>query len=99
MLLTLAVTSITLNLIFCYSAYVTTRKIESYEDIVQYYEAQLVKFYEDASKILATSRRLDRQEMFEKDDEVGLLFEQLIDTIGGLRTLIYATEETEEGEG
>ena len=36
--------------------------------------------------------------MFEKDDEVGQIFEQLIQITGELRKLIYDTEETEEEE-
>ena len=34
--------------------------------------------------------------MFEKDDEVGALFQQLITVIGELRGVIYETEEEEE---
>ena len=34
--------------------------------------------------------------MFEKDDDVGTLFDQLIETIGELRGIIYEKEEEEE---
>jgi len=96
----LLVISILLNIALIYSSYITLKKLEQFEDITDEYEARILQFYEDASEILATSRRLDKREMFEKDDEVGQLFEQLIDTIGGLRKLIYVTEEeTEESEG
>jgi hypothetical protein len=33
--------------------------------------------------------------MFEKDDEVGTLFDQLIEVIGELRGIIYEKEEEE----
>jgi len=96
----LLVISILLNVALIYSSYVTLKKLEQFEDITEGYEATILRFYDESSKILKTSRSLDKREMFEKDDEVGQLFEQLIDTIGGLRKLIYVTEEeTENIEG
>ena len=90
------VTSILLNVVLIYSSYITLKKLEQFEDITEEYEKRILQFYEEVSEILAISRRLDKREMFEKDDEVGQLFEQLIDTVGGLRKLIYVTEETDK---
>ena len=55
-----------------------------------------MRFYAGATKILRTSRHLDNREMFEKDDEVGDLFQQLITVIGELRGIIYEKEEEEK---
>jgi len=94
------VISILANIALIYSSLITLRKLEQFEDITEEYESRILWFYETASDILATARKLDKREMFEKDDEVGQLFEQLIDATGELRKLIYVTEEeTEENEG
>ena len=85
----LLVISAVINVALIYSSYVTLRKIEIYED-------NIMRFYEGATKILRTTRHLDNKEMFEKDDEVGALFQQLITVIGELRGIIYETEEEEE---
>tara|TARA_S200002703_G_scaffold155035_1_gene158685 strand:+ start:4537 stop:4848 length:312 start_codon:yes stop_codon:yes gene_type:complete len=94
----LLVISIIVNVALTYSAIITLKKLEQFEDITEEYESRIMWFYETTSDILATARRLDQREMFENDDEVGQLFNQLIDTTGELRKLIYDTEETEEEE-
>ena len=85
----LLVISTVINVALIYASYVAVKKIEIYEDNV-------MRFYEGATKILRTSRQLDNREMFEKDDEVGALFQQLITVIGELRGIIYEKEEEEE---
>ena len=89
MIVVLLVISIILNVALIYASYVAVKKIEIYEDNV-------MRFYEGATQILRTSRHLDNREMFEKDDEVGTLFQQLITVIGELRGIIYEKEEEEE---
>ena len=64
------------------------RKTEMYEDTI-------VRFNEGAINILTKMRIIDERQMFEKDDEVGILFEDLSSTIGELRYILYG-EETEE---
>jgi len=98
MVVALLVISVLVNILLFYSAFVTVRNIEKYEDLVDEYEGRIEWFYEEASNILTTARKLDSREMFEKDDEVGQIFEQLIQITGELRKLIYDTEETEEEE-
>ena len=83
------VISAVLNVALIYASYVAVRKIEIYED-------NIMRFYTSATGILRTARQLDMREMFEKDDEVGTLFNQLIETIGELRGIIYEKEEEEE---
>ena len=89
MIVVLLVISVIINVALIYSSYVTVKKIEIYED-------NIMRFYEGAIKILRTTRHLDNKEMFEKDDEVGALFQQLITVIGELRGIIYEEEEEEE---
>ena len=89
MVVALLVISVVINVALIYSSYVTVKKIEVYED-------NIMRFYEGATQILKTSRHLDNKEMFEKDDEVGALFQQLITVIGELRGIIYEEEEEEE---
>ena len=89
MIVALLVISAVINVALIYSSYVTVKKIEIYED-------NIMRFYEGATKILRTTRHLDNKEMFEKDDEVGALFQQLITVIGELRGIIYEKEEEEK---
>jgi hypothetical protein len=65
-----------------YVVYNLLRKVEVYEEAIQNY-------YTNTTNILLTARRLDNMQMFEKDDEVGSLFQQLIDIIGDLRVVVY----------
>lgn len=53
------------------------------------YEQTIQGFYEDTSIVLHTMRVLDERQMFETDDEVGTLFQQLTEIIGTLRPLLY----------
>ena len=85
----LLVISTVINVALIYASYVAVKKIEIYED-------NIMGFYTGATKILRTSRQLDNREMFENDDEVGALFQQLITVIGELRGIIYEKEEEEE---
>ena len=85
----LLVISAVLNVALVYSSYVVVKKIEIYED-------NIMTFYTGATRILGTARYLDNREMFEKDDEVGALFQQLITVIGELRGIIYEKEEEED---
>ena len=89
MIVVLLVISAGVNVALIYASYISVRKIEIYED-------NIMRFYEGTTRILRTSRHLDNKEMFEKDDEVGDLFQQLITVIGELRGIIYEKEEEEE---
>jgi hypothetical protein len=59
------------------------------------YEQSIQQFYEDTSIVLHTMRVLDEKQMFETDDEVGTLFQQLTDVIGTLRPLLYGNTDDE----
>ena len=89
MIVALLVISAVVNVALIYASYVAVTKLEIYED-------NIMTFYTGATQILRTSRHLDNREMFEKDDEVGTLFDQLIEVIGELRGIIYEEEEKED---
>jgi hypothetical protein len=59
------------------------------------YEQSIQQFYEDTSMVLHTMRVLDEKKMFESDDEVGTLFQQLTEIMGSLRPLLYGTTDDE----
>lgn len=57
------------------------------------YEQSIQQFYEDTSIVLHTMRVLDEKKMFETDDEVGTLFQQLTEIMGTLRPLLYGNTD------
>ena len=98
MVMALLVISFLLNIVLIYSSLITVKKIEQFEDLTIDYENRIIWFYEETSNILSIARNLDKKQMFEKDDEVGILFEEIIDLVGELRNLIYEKTETEKEE-
>jgi hypothetical protein len=66
-----AIVSILLNLALLYGAWNLIKKNEVAEDFI-------VKSYEAAKRTLLDARELDNKKMFELDDEVGMLFQELI---------------------
>ena len=67
------------------------RKIEVYEGMIE-------QFYSALAVTLATMRHLDEKQMFETDDEVGTLFQQLVDIISNLRPILYGMETNEDNK-
>lgn len=63
-----------LVIILTYTTFNMLKKNEEYEDFI---DLEL----KNNQKLLETLRRLDNKRMFEKDDEVGSLFEQIKETI------------------
>jgi hypothetical protein len=57
-----------------YAVYNTLKKIEKYEDFIEY-ELQRNE------SLLEALRQIDNRQMFEKDDEVGSVFYQIKETI------------------
>jgi|APSaa5957512535_1039671.scaffolds.fasta_scaffold293607_1 hypothetical protein len=85
---------ILMMLYFAASAYAIwnlVRKIEYYEDYVLRIRNQIMA-------TLGKMRQLDSKQMFEHDDEVGVLFDDLMQTLGELRYIIYDETEKEEEE-
>ena len=76
--------SVVLNAVLVYAAWNSLRKIEILEDSIG-------NFYSRVRETLNTMRELDEKQMFEKDDEVGDVFAQLIDAVNELRPFIYGS--------
>lgn len=75
-----ALTSVVLG----YTTFVQFRKVEFYEKTVN-------EFYSRLSITLHAMRVIDERQMFERDDEVGEIFNQLTDVVNELRPLIYGS--------
>lgn len=92
----LFIISILLNFILVYAAYNSIKKIELLETTIN-------NFYSRVSITLHAMRVIDERHMFERDDEVGEVFNQLTDVVNELRPLIYGSnidgETGKEGAG
>jgi len=73
-----------------YACWNMLRKNEMMEDAIN-------NFYTRLDRTLKTMRAIDTREMFEKDDEVGSVFGQIVDTVNDLRPLLYGSD-IEDGE-
>lgn len=73
-----------------YACWNLLRKNEVMEDAIDI-------FYTRLDRTLQTMRVIDSREMFEKDDEVGSVFTQIVDTVNDLRPLLYGSD-IEDGE-
>lgn len=62
------------------------------------YEQSIEQFYSALTVTLATMRVVDQKQMFETDDEVGTIFQQLVDIVSNLRPILYGMEENENQE-
>jgi hypothetical protein len=65
---------------------------------VEQYEDAIAEYYTRTSVILHTIRYLDEKQMFESDDEVGSVFQQIVETINELRPLVYGVDESAPSE-
>jgi hypothetical protein len=62
------------------------------------YENSIERFYSAVSVVLLTMRLLDEKQIFETDDEVGSVFQQLVDIIANLRPILYGMEPNDNNE-
>lgn len=65
---------------------------------IQVYEQSIEQFYSALTVTLANMRILDAKQMFETDDEVGEIFQQLVDITSNLRPILYGMETNEDNE-
>ena len=72
-----------------YATYNLLKKVEIYEQSIE-------EFYSRTSIVLHSMRALDEQKMFETDDEVGSVFQQLVDILNTLRPILYGVIDDEE---
>jgi hypothetical protein len=89
-MIVIVIISILLNGALGYACWNLLRKNEVMEDAIDI-------FYTRLDTTLKTMRAIDSREIFEKDDEVGSVFNQLVDTVNDLRPLLYGSN-TEDGE-
>jgi hypothetical protein len=86
MLIFVFILSVILNFVFGYIVYNLLRKVEIYEDNIE-------EFYSRTSIVLHSMRALDSKKMFETDDEVGTVFDQLVDMLNSLRPILYGVTD------
>ena len=89
-MIVVVIISILLNAALGYACWNLLRKNEVMEDAIDI-------FYTRLDTTLKTMRAIDSREMFEKDDEVGSVFNQIVDTVNDLRPLLYGSN-IEDGE-
>lgn len=80
---------ILMTIVLGYAAINSMFKIEKYEDAVS-------NFYVAVKAILHDARELDNRQMFEKDDDVGILFSELTSLVNTLEGIIPFEETDEE---
>jgi uncharacterized protein YoxC len=72
-----------------YAVYNLLSKLEKYEDFIEVDQKR-------NEALLETLKSLDEKQMFEKDDEVGSLFNQIKETIQSFKEFTQNAEETEK---
>ena len=72
-----------------YGAWNMIRKNERLEDFVN-------NAFDEATQTLANMRALDQREMFESDDEVGQIFQQLVKAVHDYAVFLGVEPPTEE---
>lgn len=70
-----------------YTTFNMLKKVELYEEYID-------EEIKNNETLLETLRKIDNKQMFEKDDEVGGLFDQIKNTIIRLKKFANAQEET-----
>lgn len=85
-----------LSTTFGYGLYNSLKKIEFYEDTVEEYEKLIERYYENTAITLQTMRSIDDRQLFEKDDDVGVTFQMLVDTLNELKPEIYGVRDGEK---
>lgn len=89
-MIVILIISILVNGALGYACWNLLRKNEVMEDAIDI-------FYTRLDRTLQTMRAIDSRQMFEKDDEVGSVFTQIVDTVNDLRPLLYGSN-MEDGE-
>ena len=65
---------------------------------ISVYEESIEQFYSALTVTLANMRLIDARQMFETDDEVGTVFQQLVDILSNLRPILYGMDIDENKE-
>ena len=93
MIATIIILSIT-TLAFGFTTWNLLRKNEATEDVIEEQEELISSIAERIDKSMSKMKELDTNGAFESDDETGLVFKQLYETISDLETY-YGQEETQ----
>jgi hypothetical protein len=83
----IAIISSILCILLGYTTYNMLKKVELYEEYID-------EEIKNNETLLETLRKIDNKQMFEKDDEVGGLFDQIKNTIIRFKKFANAQEET-----
>jgi phage-related protein len=83
------IVSLGLNVALVFATFNLLRKLEAFEQQVEALDKRLNDVYSSLSITLHTMRVIDEKQMFERDDEVGTVFQELVDIVNNLRPLIY----------
>jgi len=85
-MITAIIISIVLNLLLGFSTYNLLKKLEKYEDTIYENESFIEDELQRNEALLEALRQIDRSQMFEKDDDVGSIFNQIKETIKRFKT-------------
>ena len=88
-LLTSLVVSLIGNILLFKLVRINLTKVEIYEDWILEYKNQIEETYQ-------ALKFVDEKQMFERDDEVGFVFSDILEIIKDLRTKIYEEEKNIE---
>lgn len=91
MITTIVILSI-LTLVLGYTTYNLLRKNEAVEDVVQEQETLISDIAAKIDSSMSVMKDIDTRGAFESDDETGIIFKQLYDTISDLEKY-YGTQE------
>jgi hypothetical protein len=89
MIISLIILLAAVNIMLGYATHNLLKKVEIYEQSIE-------EFYSRTSIVLHSMRALDEKKMFENDDEVGSVFQQLVDILNTLRPILYGVMDDEE---
>ena len=81
--------------VLLWTTYVQYVKNERYEQQLIDSDEQLKAVFAKISLTLHSMRILDEKKMFESDDEVGTVFQQLVDIVNDMRPMLYGVNNEE----
>lgn len=88
----LLILSLCINATLAWTTYVQYIKNAEYEKELLQSDETMQQLFERVSTTLHAMRVLDEKQMFESDDEVGSVFQQLVDVINDMRPMLYEAE-------
>jgi len=77
-----------LSIVLGYSTFNLLKKLERYEEQIEEADEWLLTTQSEIKQILETIEKLDSKHMFQDDDEVGQVFNQIKDTVNSIEKLV-----------